>query len=310
MDIRVLRYFLAAAGAESLTEAAESLNITQPTLSRQIMELEEELGVQLYARGCRCRKMCLTEDGRFLKEKAQEILALTQKTLDCFNHPEGVISGEVSIGLESTSGCDVLFEAATLLKKTCPAIEYSFNSLYMDRSAQEIQKGILDFGLACKEPLTSDYEFLPLPVRDIWGLYLNTETESVIPETISHDALNDYSLIALKDSRGLSLLKTCMEGFDSVKPAAWCHSIYNALELVDQGFGAFLGVGREVPCNISGHIVFVPFGPEISQPVYLIWKKTSSLSRPARFFLETVQELVAHKTSPHPDAAEEDIQAD
>lgn len=296
MDIRVLRYFLAAAGAESLTEAAESLKITQPTLSRQIMELEEELGVQLYARGCRCRKMCLTEDGRFLKEKAEEILALTQKTLDCFNRPEGIISGSVSIGLESSAGCDVLFEAASRLKKDCPAIEYSFDSLSMDRSAQEIQKGLLDFGLACKEPTGTDFKFLKLPVRDVWGLYLNRSLYEEVPESIAHEDLNQYDLILLRDSKGLSLLRTCMKGLEDLKPAAWCQSIYNALELVYTGFGSFLGVKRAVPAA-GEKIVFVPFEPALEQPVYLVWKKTQSLSRAARLFLQTVQGILEESES-------------
>lgn len=297
MDIRVLRYFLAAAGAESLTEAAESLKITQPTLSRQIMELEEELGVQLYARGCRCRKMCLTEDGRFLKEKAEEILALTQKTLDCFNRPEGIISGSVTIGLESSAGCDVLFEAASRLKKNCPDIGYSFDSLSMDRSAQEIQKGLLDFGLACREPAGTEYEFLKLPVKDVWGLYLNKEQFESLPEIIAQEDLNAYNLILLRDSKALSLMRTCMKGIEGLRPAAWCQSIYNALELVDTGFGSYLGVKRAIPAG-GERIVFVPFEPPLEQPVYLVWKKTQSLSRAARLFLQTVEEILQEENKP------------
>lgn len=299
MDIRVLRYFLAAAGAESLTEAAESLKITQPTLSRQIMELEEELGVQLYARGCRCRKMCLTEDGRFLKEKAEEILALTQKTLDCFNSPEGIISGLVSIGLESSAGCDVVFEAASALKKNCPAIQFTFDSLSMDRSAQEIQKGLLDFGLAFKRPTGSDFEYLKLPQKDVWGLYLNRDLYETLPDSIAHEDLNQYDLILLRDSKALPLMNTCMEGIEGLEPAARCQSIYNALELVDTGFGSYLGVKRAIPSG-EDRIVFVPLEPALEQPVYLVWKKTQSLSRAARLFLQTVEGLLKKEEEKQP----------
>lgn len=145
MELRVLRYFLAVAREESITAAADSLHVTQPTLSKQLKELEDELGKQLFIRGN--RKITLTEEGLFLRKRAQEIVDLTDKTENDFLKPDEFVSGDVYIGGGETDAMRLIARTAKGLREDYPHIHYYLYSGNADDVSERLDKGLLDFGI-------------------------------------------------------------------------------------------------------------------------------------------------------------------
>ena len=166
MELRVLRYFLAVAREESITAAANQLHVTQPTLSRQLMDLEKELGSPLFIRGN--RKITLTEEGLFLRTRAQEIIDLADKT-------DGMISGEVHIGAGETQAIRLIAKAAHRLRDEQPMIHYRLFSGNADDVMEKLDKGLLDFGIVIEPVDISKYDSLKLPYHDLWGVLMRRD---------------------------------------------------------------------------------------------------------------------------------------
>lgn len=174
MELRVLRYFLAVAREETISGAAEYLHVTQPTLSRQMMELEEELGKKLFIRGN--RKISLTEEGMFLRKRAQEIVALVDRTESEFSVSDENISGDVSIGGGETDAMRLVARTATRLQARYPHISYHLFSGNADDVAERLDRGLVDFGIFIGAVELSKYDFLQLPVRDTWGVLMRKDS--------------------------------------------------------------------------------------------------------------------------------------
>jgi len=174
LDVRVLRYFLAVAQEESISGAAGYLHLTQPTLSRQLMDLEEELGKKLFIRGS--RKVTLTEDGLLLRKRAGEIVDLVDKTESEFHGAEGDISGDVYIGGGETSAMRLIARTARELQERYPHIRYHLYSGNGDDVAERLDKGLLDFGLFIDRVDLKKYDHFRLPVTDTWGVLMRKDT--------------------------------------------------------------------------------------------------------------------------------------
>ena len=167
MELRVLEYFLAVAREESISKAAEFLHLTQPTLSRQLKDLEEELGKQLFLRGS--RKVTLTEDGMYLRNRAEEILELVHRTQHDLMQSEEIITGEVAIGCGETDAIRHVVQAILRLQEQYPQIHYSFVSGDSANVLYALDKGLVDFGVVLGQLNLSKYEALPFPTVDTWG---------------------------------------------------------------------------------------------------------------------------------------------
>ena len=164
MELRVLRYFLAVAREENITAAAEVLHITQPTLSKQLMDLEKELGKQLFIRGK--RKITLTEEGMFLRRRAQEIVELADKTQSEFLSNEDIISGDIYIGGGETDAMRIVAKTAKELQKNYPGIRYHLYSGNAQDVTERLDKGLLDFGILIGSSNLNKYDYIRLPVTD------------------------------------------------------------------------------------------------------------------------------------------------
>ena len=170
MDIRVLRYFLAVTREESISGAAESLHMTQPTLSRQLMDLEEEIGKKLLIRGN--RRITLTEEGMLLRKRATEILDLVDKTEAELMAPDEAVGGDIYIGGGETDAMRLIARIATDLQKSCPQIRYHLFSGNADDVAERLDKGLLDFGILIEPADMKKYDYIRLPATDTWGLLM------------------------------------------------------------------------------------------------------------------------------------------
>ena len=195
MELRVLRYFLAVAREESISDAAEFLHITQPTLSRQLMDLEEELGKQLLIRGKRNRKIMLTEDGMRLRKRAEEIVALADKTEAKFLAADDAVSGDVYIGCGESDAMRIIAKTAVKLRRDYPEIHFHLYSGNAEDVSERMEKGLLDFGIFITSANIDKYDYLKLPAYDTWGLIMRKSDKLAAKDFITPQDLEGLPLI-------------------------------------------------------------------------------------------------------------------
>lgn len=294
MELRVLKYFLAVAREQSILRAAESLHLSQPTLSTQMKSLEEELGKQLLVRGSKgTRKVTLTEEGMILRKRAEEILSLVQKAEEEITRSDETIMGNVTIGAGETDSVRLLAQAAKGLQKQYPDIHYHISSGNAEYVLEYLDKGLIDFGLLFREPDPKKYEWLTLPAGDVWGVLMRRDAplakkETVCPQDlwelpliISHQKGDDYHL-AQWMGRELSELNV----------VATYNLVFNASLLVDEGLGYALCFDKLIHTEGTG-LCFRPFSPVLEAPGYIVWKKYQIFTKAAGRFLQSVQERIS-----------------
>lgn len=196
MELRVLKYFLMAAREENITKAAALLHLTQPTLSRQLMQLEEELGVKLFHRSK--HRIILTEDGMLLKRRAQEIILLSDKTVQELSHKKDVLSGEIAIGCGETKNMKFLSEQIRKFQQKYPLVQFNIHSAIADDIKERIEKGILDIGLLMEPVEVGKYEFIRMPQKEKWGILVRKDSELAAKEGIHPKDLVEAPLIMVK----------------------------------------------------------------------------------------------------------------
>jgi len=288
MDVRVLRYFLAVAQEESISGAAEYLHLTQPTLSRQLMDLEQELGKKLFIRGS--RRVTLTEDGLFLRQRATEIVDLVDKTESDFREDEGDVSGDIYIGGGETAAMRLIAQIAKELQEQYPRIRYHLYSGNGDDIMERLDKGLLDFGLLIEPVDLKKYDHIRLPVTDTWGVLMRkdsplAEKDSIIPEDlwsvpllISHQSMVKHGLSGWMG-----------KGLDEINIAATYNLLFNAALMVEAGIGYAVCLDKLVnTMDISG-LCFRPLAGSMDAGMDIAWKKYQMFSKPSQKFLERLQ---------------------
>lgn len=297
MDIRVLRYFLAVAQEESISAAANSLHVTQPTLSRQLMDLEAALGSTLFIRSN--RKISLTEHGMRLRKRAQEIVTLFDKTTAEFNTPEEIVSGDIYIGAGETHTISVLARAAKALQNDNPGISYHMFSGNADDVAERLDKGLLDFGVFIGSVNFRKYDFIGLPGLDIWGLLMRKDSPLALQSSIKSQDLCSLPLIISNQS----LVSNQISGWGQhdlakLNIVATYNLVYNASLLVQEGLGYALCLDKLVN---NSELCFRPLQPQLNTSLSLAWKKQQIFSKAANLFLKKLQETISNNYSPNPE---------
>lgn len=292
MDIRILRYFLAVVREESISGAAESLHLTQPTLSRQLMDLEEELGVKLLNRGKKNRRVTLTEEGMLLRRRAEEIVALADKTIEEFDTSNEVVSGDIYIGGGETNAMRLIARIGKKLQADYPLIRYHLYSGNADDVAERLDKGLLDFGLFIGETNMERYNYLRLPVTDTWGLLMRKDSPLAAKEHIQAEDLVGIPLIVSRQSMVHNELSGWSgHDFDQLNIVATYNLIYNASLMVDEGFGYALCLDRLVYSADNNNFCFRPLEPKLEAHLNIAWKKYQVFSKAAEKFLEALQDI-------------------
>lgn len=292
MELRVLRYFLTAAREESITGAAVMLNITQPTLSRQLAALEEELGKKLFIRGS--RKITLTEDGMFLRQRAQEIVDLTEKTEAALTSSAELVSGSIFIGAGETDAVRLIARAVKKLRETQPNIRYQLFSGNAEDVIERLDKGLLDFGLLIGNVDTKKYDYLQLPTVDTWGLLMRKDSELASSESIKTEVLRNIPLLLCSQQALLRNELAAWLGGDFYKLDIVAHYnlIYNAALMVDEGVGYALCLDKLLNTTGNSRLCFRPLNPRFESRLYLVWKKYQVLSKAAEKFIDVLQKQV------------------
>ncbi|MDO4564750.1 MAG: LysR family transcriptional regulator [Clostridia bacterium] len=291
MEIRVLQYFLAVAREQSISAAAKSLHLSQPTLSTQLKNLEAELGKQLLIRGGNgSRKVLLTEEGRVLRKRAEEIMELVQKAEQELAAPDEIVAGDVYIGSGESDIVRLFARAANKLREAYPDIHYHIRSGNAAFVLDQLEKGLIDFGLVYTPVDTAQYGVMRLAARDSWGVLMRKDAPLSKKERIEPQDLWDKPLI-ISAQRGEDgpLSQWLRRDVSKLNVIATYNLLFNASILVDEGFGYALCFDKLI--NTEGsNLCFRPLSPQLESEPSIIWKRYQVFSKPAQKFMDKLRE--------------------
>ncbi len=293
MELRVLRYFLTLAREENISRAAEALYITQPTLSRQLAELEEELGVKLFERGK--RKITLTEDGMLLRRRAEEMAELEEKVEREFRSRGENLAGTISIGAAESCAFDLIAVAIDRFRKKYPEVAFEIFSETADRTKERLDRGVLDLGLLIEPGDIEKYDFLRLGIADRCGVVMRVDCPLAQKEHITIEDLKDVPVLTNTRAEVRRFYRRELgEAYERLNVVASFNLIGNAAYFVARGLACAFTVEGSMAQYGDGKLCFRPFYPEISQQTFLVWKKYQPMSRAQHAFLDEVTMLSAH----------------
>lgn len=288
MDIRVLQYFLAVAREESITRAAETLHMTQPPLSRQLKDLENEVGKQLLIRGS--KKVTLTEDGMLLRKRAEEMIALIEKTKSELSSSDENIIGEIYMGSGETEAVSTIAKVAKNLQKEHPLIRYHIYSGDTEHIVERLDKGLIDFGLLVEPFDNSKYDFIRLPVKDTWGVLMRKDSPLAEKKSICAEDLWDKPLIISHQTTiSNEMFAWLQKDISQLNIIATYDLIYNASRFVKMGFGYAITLDKLINTSGNSNLCFRPLYPVSEAGLCIVWKKYQVFSRAAEQFLRQIQ---------------------
>lgn len=291
VELRVLRYFLTVAREGSITKAAGFLNVTQPTLSRQIKELEEELGQQLFIRGS--HSVSLTAEGMMLRKRAEEIMDMVGKTKAEFSSIQETIAGDIYIGSGETHGMRLIAEIIKELRTEYPDIRYHLYSGNAENVTERLDKGLLDFGVLIQPTDLAKYHSIALPAKDIWGVIMRKGSPLANKQTIVKEDLRDLPLIcsqqAIRKSSAYNQFQRWFgRDFDKLNIVATYNLVFNAALLAEQDIGYVLSLDKLVDA-MDNDVCFRPLSPRLESGLNIVWKKYQVFSPAAKIFLDRLQ---------------------
>ena len=282
MELRVLNYFLMIAREENITRAANILHISQPTLSRQIAALEEELGTKLFIR--QSHKITLTEDGMLLRRRAEEMRQLSEKIVDEMSSDKTELTGEISIGTGELRGMNELGDLIVAFHRKYPLVTFNIQSGNARDTLFDMGQGLLDMGIFIEPVDTSKFDFVRLHQTENWGALIPNELE-----------LAKKAFITPKDLKGLDLIMSRSQSMQneidhwlgryikSVKFVSTYNLLYNSAILVKRGLGIALGLNLEAKYD---GLTFVPLKPTLEYSSVLAWKADVASSKAITTFIE------------------------
>ena len=290
MNLQVLEYYLAICREKSFSAAAEAIHISQPTLSRQIADLEAELGKQLFIRTR--KQLVLTDEGMLLKVRAEEILSLVDKTEQEIIGNDIALTGDIMIGAAETPGMHMITLAAHRLQKEHPGIRIHISSGDETDMGWQLDHGLVDLAVIFGDVDHEKYNSFTMPHEDIFGIYMRkddplSQKEKILPE---QDLLNK-SLIINRNSSGYLIPGVPLHQFHI---AGTYNLLYNASLMAEDGIGYVVGL-KDVLSTEGTSLCFRPFEPEYRVAKYLIWKKNQILKKPLELFLEEIYKLAAEE---------------
>ena len=261
MEIRTLRYFLAAAREENMTRAADQLHVTQPTLSKALKGLEDELGKKLFVR--HSFSIALTEEGMLLRDRAEDLVSMADKIEKEFLSLDEVTGGELFLGLAESWQIRYLAREIRQLKNRYPGLTYHITSGDTEQVTEKLDRGLLDFAVLCETPDPRKYESLLFPEADIWGVVMPSDHPLTQKETISVDDLIGVPLFTSEQGWKHDLPRWCGEHLEKLRMEGSFRLSYNASMFVREGLG--------LPLTFA-HLVDTWF----SVPSRHLWKRSST----------------------------------
>lgn len=292
MELRVLQYFLAVARESSISGAAEFLHLSQPTLSRQLKELEEELGKQLFIRGN--RRITLTEEGMILRKRAEEVIELIQKAEDEIAASDDMIAGDIVIGAGETDGNRFLIKAMNAMQQDHPLVHFHIISGDKAMITEAIDRGSIDFGIVFGNTDFAKYDSIPVPYEDTWGVLMRRDAPLAEKNVITAEDLMDKPLIISRQAFQTLEFKNffhCEQ--EKLNIAATYSLLFNGSLMVEEGLGYAICFDKLVNVSGNSNLCFRSLEPKIKNHMSIIWKKYQIFSKPTQKFLQKLQDMGA-----------------
>lgn len=298
MEIRVLKYFLAVARVGSITGAANYLHLTQPTLSRQLQDLERELGQTLLIRTN--HNVSLTPEGMILRKRAEEILEMVEKTENEFFSLKHEVAGDIYIGSGETDAIKSVASLMNEMHRNYHNIIFHMYSGIHEDIVERIDNGLLDFGIVMQPVDLSKYNALNLPDKDVWGIVMRKDCELAQKDFVTFDDMEKVPLILSrkvfrKPTPDNEFFRWFNEKKDNLNIAATHTLFYNAAIMVEQGMGYMFTLNNLVNTSKDSNLCFRPIKTDMNASWCLIWKKYQVFSPAAKMFLEKLQEKYTKK---------------
>lgn len=287
MELRVLEYFLAIAREQSISAAADFLHLTQPTLSRQLKDLEKEFGKQLFIRGN--RKMMLTEDGMYFRKKAEEIVTLAHRTEAEMKSTDQTIVGDIYIGAGETDAVGNIVKVAHKLQKQFDGIHFHIISGDTADLTDRLDKGLFNFCLLLGEIDQSKYEYLTLPYTDTWGILMRKDSPLAEKEAVEAQDLWDKPLILSRQVLNVpKFMRWFEKNVSELNITATYNLAFNASIMAREHMGYVLTLNKLI--NTEGtDLCFRPLSPKQTVGMVLVWKKYQPQSKAAEKFIDALR---------------------
>lgn len=286
MELRTLRYFLAVAREESMTRAAAYLHVTQPTLSKALGGLEEELGKKLFLR--HSFSLELTEEGKLLRKRAADLLGLADKIEEEFHSLEQV-GGTIYLGLAETYQVRHLARVLKGLEAVYSNLRYHVTSGDTEQVTEKLDRGLLDFALLAEEPDRTKYQGLALPGEDRWGLLLREEDPLAAKEAITFTDLLQRPLFCSEQALRADLPRWCGSRVEELDFRGFFRLAYNGSIFAREGLGYLLVLEGLISCGPGSGLAFRPLEPPLTTTIWVGWRKQQEFTPLAAAFLAALQ---------------------
>ena len=294
MEFRVLQYFLAVTREQSISAAAKRLHLSQPTLSRQLKDLENELGKKLFIRSN--RKITLTEEGLLLKKRAEEILSLMEKTQKEISVSDETIAGDIYIGAGETEGVRNIVKAVQEIRENYPLVNLHIISGDKSTVLEELDHGIIDFALVFGDIDTNRYDSFTLPSVDYFGVMMKKNDTLASKKIISPEDLLNKPLIVsrqiLRDNNLPSLFGCNKEQLNIVGSY---NLLFNGSLMVEEGLGYAICFDNIINTTGKSTLCFRPLSVELKPKMSIVWKKYQVFTKAAEKFIAIMQKYMLNK---------------
>ena len=287
MEIRTLRYFLAVAREENMSRAAELLHVTQPTLSKALKALEDELGKKLFTR--HSFSIALTEEGVLLRNRAEDLVSMADKIEKEFLSLDELTGGELYFGLAESYQIRYLAREIRTFKLSYPGLRYHITSGDTEQVTEKLDKGLLDFAVICETPDERKYHFVSFPEADYFGAAIPADSPLAGKESITADDLTGMPLFCSEQSWENDIRPWAKERFSALRLEGSFRLAYNGSMFAKEGLGILLTLNNLIDTSAESGLVFRPLSPRLEMKMYLIWNKYQSFTPIAERFLAQIR---------------------
>ena len=287
MEIRTLRYFLAVAREENMSRAAEQLHVTQPTLSKALKALEEELGKKLFTR--HSFSIALTEEGVLLRDRAEDLVSMADKIEQEFLSLDDITGGDLYFGLAESYQIRYLAREIRTFKTVCPDLRYHITSGDTEQVTEKLDKGLLDFAVICTAPDERKYHAIPFPESDYFGAAFPADSALAEHEAITADELVGQPLFCSEQSWEHDIRPWAEERFSQLHLEGSFRLSYNGSMFAKEGLGVLLTLNDLIDTSPGSGLVFRPLSPKLEMKMFLIWNKYQNFTPIAERFLKQIR---------------------
>lgn len=288
MELRVLRYFVEVARERSLTRAAAAIHVSQPTLSKQLKDLERELGCTLFTRTN--YGIELTDEGMLLRRRAEDIVDMVDKTEDEFRSLDEIVGGDVRIGCAESQGIAHIAQCIKDVQAHNPHVRFHLYSGNAEDLSERIDSGLLDFAVLAQTPDPARYNVLELPGSDTWGVIMRPDSPLAQKESVKLDDLAGLPLIFSREAVENEYPRWFGEKVDDLNMVATYNLMFNASLLVREGVGYAISFGGLADTSAESGLTFRPLEPRLTSNLAVVWKKYQVFTPAARLMLDEMQE--------------------